>query len=579
MNPRAALRILPVFAVVAFGASLLAQAPAPAAVYGVVRLSTGEPAGNAIVNLKRSNGHLYSTQTSSDGTFAIEDAAPGDYRISASRDGDLPAMYGVIGSGSCGLPLALQSGRRMENIALEMAPAGVITGRIRGPDGQPAIKIPVQAMKVVYQSNRRTLQTIKSTTTDDRGEYRLFGLTPGSYLVAAREPTITITYAGTEDQQRVAYCIAASRKATQGGVLGLACDLPPGEVTPRIPPAYFPGVDSPSTATVVELKPGDTFGGVDIRIGKPVARTIRGTVRGVLPESMQSVALSLESREPGLGGAQVKLNADGTFTLTSVRPGRYLLYAKVSGANALSSITDVDVAAADLDGIDVTLSKGIEVSGHLQMDNPDALARIIGVSLSPIGDTPSAIGNLTAPVSNGVFRIQGIPPGEYQAMVTYRSPLDVYVKSMRLGTDDVRNGFRLDATPAEPLEIVAGNNGGVVDGVALTRSGQLAAGAAVILVPDASFRKRMWAFKTATADATGAFHFDVIAPGSYRILALDAVEAGAWQSPDFLSRYESEGQPLTIDEGSTRKIQIVMTPGEPLYGSCDADSMFPPPTR
>ena len=89
-----------------------------------------------------------------------------------------------------------------------------------------------------------------------------------------------------------------------------------------------------------------------------------------------------------------------------------------------------------------------------------------------------------------MFTIDAIPPGNYQAYISFMGPSNVYIRSMRLGSSDVRNGFRLDAQSAVSLEIAVGNNGGVVDGVILGDKGQPVRNATVVLVPDVFLRQR-----------------------------------------------------------------------------------------
>jgi len=54
------------------------------------------------------------------------------------------------------------------------------------PDGDPIGRVQVLALRLVYDGGKQVLTIAQTVTTNDRGEYRMFWLTPGAYRVAAR---------------------------------------------------------------------------------------------------------------------------------------------------------------------------------------------------------------------------------------------------------------------------------------------------------------------------------------------------------------------------------------------------------
>ena len=62
-----------------------------------------------------------------------------------------------------------------------------MAGKISLEDGEPAMNIRVEAYREYRNHLRHGYALAASTATNDRGEYRLFGLQPGSYIVAATE--------------------------------------------------------------------------------------------------------------------------------------------------------------------------------------------------------------------------------------------------------------------------------------------------------------------------------------------------------------------------------------------------------
>src|SRR5207249_4210573 len=68
-------------------------------------------------------------------------------------------------------------------VDFKLVRAGIISGRVFEVDGRPAVGMTVQAYVERKTFDRHALLPIAATQTNDRGEYRLFGLAPASYIV------------------------------------------------------------------------------------------------------------------------------------------------------------------------------------------------------------------------------------------------------------------------------------------------------------------------------------------------------------------------------------------------------------
>ena len=123
----------------------------------------------------------FSTKTDEKGHFQFTDLLPGTYYVRASHVG----MVMKSAHAREGMLVTLEAGKP-QTLNLVMLPGAVITGRILNEDGEPMQHVEVGAMHYIYTIRGRTLAPTGSTAeTDDKGEYRLFGLQPGSYLIAA----------------------------------------------------------------------------------------------------------------------------------------------------------------------------------------------------------------------------------------------------------------------------------------------------------------------------------------------------------------------------------------------------------
>jgi protocatechuate 3,4-dioxygenase beta subunit len=125
------------------------------------------------------------------GRFTFESVSPGEYRLIATRSGGyVPGEYGQRTATGNGMPFIVAAGQRLSDIRLALSPTGSISGRVYDRNGEPVGRAQVQALQPVYKNGHRKLTIIQIVQTNDRGEYRLFWLPPGTYYVSAR-PDIT----------------------------------------------------------------------------------------------------------------------------------------------------------------------------------------------------------------------------------------------------------------------------------------------------------------------------------------------------------------------------------------------------
>jgi len=132
------------------------------------------------------------------------------------------------------------------------------------------------------------------------------------------------------------------------------------------------------------------------------------------------------------------------------------------------------------------------------------------------------------------------------------------VKSARFGgIDALERGLDLSrGDPPGPLDVVLSPAGGHIEGVVLMENQQPAAGATVVLAPDAARRTQAQLFRSATANQYGRYVLRGIPPGDYRLFAWVDVEPGAWLDPDFLTEYEKRGETVSVDERGRSTVQL-----------------------
>jgi hypothetical protein len=419
------------------------QQPPKAAIEGTVtRAGTGQPLKGARVTLNRATlptraaaaGELnaanganrlgvllaaasVSVITDANGRFTITGVDPGDYRISAEREGFIRSEYGQRTPTGSGIIVKLAANQRFST-AIQMVQASVISGRVITMDGDPSPNTPVQAYAYRYSNGQRTLDPVANTQTNDLGEYRLFGLEPGEYFVSVTSPELADqTPVGTVDvSQRGGANVPGRGGADVVQALGTIATVlgeRGGPIAQALggtsnPPVYYPGTLDPDGATSVPVGVSAETRGIDFNLRPTRAATVSGRVtapfslapnqpaggrgarggrggQGDLVNNLaqaflgQSVQVNLNrigSARTGregliglrLGSAPVR--ADGSFEVKGVAPGTYNLTATGRDPNGqeYTAKIRVDVGSADVSNVVVALRAGVDISGKVILE-------------------------------------------------------------------------------------------------------------------------------------------------------------------------------------------------------------------
>src|SRR5262245_32553058 len=153
------------------------QSQSPGSIDGVVvRVGTSTPVVRARVSV--SNAQMLTDES---GRFSFRNLQPGSYRISVAHNAYIPGQYG----GRRAAEVTVGPGQAVKDIVLGLVPRGATSGRVFDRNGDSVTNATVQALKHVYQDGRRILVPVDSARTNDRGEYRLFWLAPGPYVISA----------------------------------------------------------------------------------------------------------------------------------------------------------------------------------------------------------------------------------------------------------------------------------------------------------------------------------------------------------------------------------------------------------
>jgi hypothetical protein len=416
-----------------------------------------------------------------------------------------------------------------------MIPQAVLSGRVLDEDGDPILHASVQLLRERWVNGRRQHLPLNTDATDDRGEYRISGLTPGKYIAMAN----------------------TGRSAAQG-----AARTPgsPGDL--NYTSSYYPGVQEISQATPIQLASGQEMSGVDFQLRRATTWRVRGRVLDESGKPAMYVAVMAVPADGGYLGVRsmgAVRNPEGTFEIAGLPPGSYTLIVNQAGRQQPRKFanTPVQVGNRDLDGVIVQLQSAFDVSGIVRIAGegvPLGTPRVVMEPLDP--GIPFAGGNDGGVKPDGTWSLSGLSSGRYRISIS-GLPEGTYLKSVLAGGQDVTAGAQISSA-ATGIELVLGTKAPEVSGTVLNADKEPVPASTVVLVPDSSQPDQYWRFKTAASDDSGAFRIQGIVPGQYTAYALIDVEDGIWNDPDFLRTLQGKGTAVKLEEGSNETLQLAI---------------------
>ena len=152
---------------------------------GVVMSAGSQPAPvrRVVVSISGDVLPMRSVITDDAGKFVFGRIPAGSFSITARKAGYLSTEHGSPKPGRAGSRIALAAGEK-RGITLTIFKGAVIAGTLRDATGQPLAGVAVAAIDTRLASQGANLSP-EVSTTDDRGNYRIFGLMPGEYAIAA----------------------------------------------------------------------------------------------------------------------------------------------------------------------------------------------------------------------------------------------------------------------------------------------------------------------------------------------------------------------------------------------------------
>lgn len=515
----------------------------------VVKEPGSQPLKKALVQVvAEGQGQSYTASTDAEGHFRVENIAPGRYRIFVERTG----FVGVNKQGhqSDVNVVTVQAGQSVEDQLFRLLPTATITGRITDEDGDPMPGARIIALR--KKPSKTTREAVASGNSNDLGEYRLAGLFPGQYTILAMPPPDFRDY----------------EKAAEKS--------PPGQSTPdtRYLTTYYPGTNDSAQAAPLAVSAGDEMP-VNLTLVPQRTYRIHGVVTGVPAGQKPTVELFSKPGDSIRANAS-EIGSDGQFEIRGVAPGSYVMkMATESGTQSLTAHQDLNVVASDLEGIKLVPQPSFTVSGHLRIEggvSGELSQFAVNLRQAELPEDPGFFMSqdffgLNATVDRqGNFEWKNVSPGNYIVRVFGGDTQNnFFLKSVKIGDRNVETGFT--ASGPATLDLLLSSRGGIVDGAVAEKEKDIDSvhpvpNATVVAVPEEKYRKLPDHFGTGATDQRGHFIIRGLAPGTYTLYAWQDVDEESWRDPDFLKSQEANGTTLKVEEGSSQRVELKLSPAE-----------------
>jgi carboxypeptidase family protein len=527
-------------------------APSIATVDGsVVNKMSGAPIRNAhvIYTLTSSGARAsspVSTDTDVEGHFTLQ-LAPGTYRLWVERNGFARQVYGALSPAGEGTDLTLAPGQQVHQLAFRLVPLGAIAGRILDDDGEPLQGVGIQALRFSYANGRRQLVSVSGTSSNDRGEYRIFGLRAGRYLLRASMPGSPM-----------------SRPFESGALVP--------EVQDSYAAIYFPGTPDVDSASPISLAEGGELTDVDFRLHKIRAATVRGHLVSASGKfSSSQIQVVLAHNDAGFASFIDRVSAfvdpaSGRFEIHGVSPGSYILIAsQLFAGRSFGGRIPVEVSqASPPEDVALPLTPALEITGAVEVEGaPRGTLQNLSVRLSSSEGLALGPEPFDKVAADGTFRLAGVTPGLWMVALE-PLPEGLWLKTESFANNDAIGGeINISEGGRGQLRILLAADGAQISGT-VGKDGQPST-ATVVLVPAApELRGSRFLYRVTHTTEHGLFALQNVRPGSYKLFAFQEIEPFDWLDPDLLRTVEGSAAPVAIGPGENLQRDLTAIPPDAL---------------
>jgi large repetitive protein len=505
----------------------------------VIAADTGTPLRGASVRISGTGARTAminkTAVTDRQGRYRLDDVVPGPYMIFASRPGfvqmraaqkhplERVAMWTVPSSTTDRLDFALPRG-------------GVIAGRLTDQNGEPLEGIRMITFRVIHQphGDRLSRGTPMHSQTDDRGEFRVAGLSPGIYLLSA--------------------------------------EIQSNETGHNLVTTYYPGTTDRHEAGRLKIGLSEQ---VNASFSMWEGRLVRisGQIRASDGTPLHNARLALRTHAEEFGRTGRVEDPSGQFEISGVAPGDYILDVSRSGPGGMPDFfkqaefasIKLSVGTEDLTGLVITTGTGLTVAGRVIYEGaasptappPRVFVRTEVLDGRP-GMRPPASDETNGMIAqDSTFTIKG----GYGKMLFNVFQPDWMMKSVMLNGIDITDvPYDSSRGNIKDLEIVITDKKQELIGTVTDALGKTAHRYAVVVfrsnLPEGAVPGRF--IRLLSPQPDGMFRINNLPSGDYLAAAVETAEQDSQWDPAFREALKPRSTPFRLSPGQTTKIELAL---------------------
>jgi hypothetical protein len=517
-----------------------ADAATAGRIEGRVTGGAGAPISCAIVRIVSPAPPVPQVYTDRQGRYEIDGLPEGSYIVSAQKMGYLPLRHRQRGPQDDPVAVEVRNGTTRRNVDIHLPRESVVTGTIVDEHGEPVEGVQVTAMRVPRSGGQmEPWITAIARPSDDRGQFRVIGITPGTYVF----------------------------RALASGNVG----------APDRPLAYVPSL-SPSGTDValaqrVSVEAGRDGSGADIVLSPVFTADVSGIALDASTGNPYTGSLSLEANHRSaawrLEARFTEADSTGAFVFRNVPRGDYVARAPgVTSEGSVFAVQPVTIADASPAPLSMILREGATVQGRILFEAAPE-SNLAGTTIS----FASAASDFTPGGFNrrqfgrepdGTFRMPGLVGIGHITLGDQLPACETcYLKSAQInGRDavDTPFDFGFEGGVYRDAEVVISDAGGTIEGRVIDmRSGGVSTVLAmsaheVLRYPGSRY------LKTGRLTPDGSFRIVGLPPGDYLVAAVILADASIGPmpttDPDVIDAVATLGTRVTLAARERRTIEL-----------------------
>lgn len=541
------------------------ETPAPAGriIGRVLAADSGRPVKRARVSISAPElPEGRAALTDDTGLFEFTELPAGRYSLNASKNGFIGLSYGQRRPLQSGTPLQLADGQQLKGLEFRLPRGGVVGGHVFDETGDALPGVIVSVLRYQYLQGDRRLVPAGTAQTDDRGQYRVWGLNPGDYYVSAVNRDFGGRGFGGGGRG------FGGRGAGGGAGIVSAGVAPDDQEQLAYAPTYYPGVGSAAEARPITLGVSQQVTDVDFNL--QLVRTSRIAGRVVNPDGSPTTSgtVSLASEAAGTGGRGAiganygsRIDWDGSFGISNVPPGRYTLRARGTDSEQPQFASQPLSVNGDMPDLSIVLRPGGALAGRVtfeatQSSAPGDLTQIR--IAAPATDPNAQVPNPNARVEkDGRFTLDGLAAGPHLVRPNGGGALRGWtLKAVTLNGRDVTD-TPLDVRSGETianLTIVFTDKQTEIDGTITDEQSVPITDYTVLAfsTDSSTWRPQSRHIMTTRPDQNGRYRLRGLPPGEYYMATIDPSEPGEWFDATYLDEHRAGAARLTVGEGDVK---------------------------